>query len=133
MRVKNLTGFMLGNMHHVHSVGSAWSNCDDGRVWICATLDKARRILERSQAADLKLEPHVLWETVYQVSARDIVCEKTNDGLWYTNTPSKIFVERIVMQRDAMQITDADLIKNARKHYGKFAQLMLGLTQENVK
>ena len=124
---------MLGNMHHVHSVGSAWSDCDDARVWICATLDQAKRILERSQAADLKLEPHVLWETIYQVSARDIVCDRASDGKWYTNTPTKIFVERIVMQRDAMQITDADLIKNARKHYGKFAQLMLGLTQENVK
>ena len=63
----------------------------------------------------------------------DIVCEKTNDGLWYTNTPTKITVERVVYNKDVRQITDADLIVNARRQYGRFAQLMLSLERENVK
>ena len=71
MKLKNMTGYMLGNSNNVHCVGSAWSDVDC-RVWVCATLDKAKRVLAESQRM-CGLEPHVVWETIYQVSAKDIV------------------------------------------------------------
>ena len=131
MKLKNMTGYMLGNHNNAHNVGDAWSDTDC-RVWVCATLDKAKRILTESQCG-CGLEPHCVWSTIYQVSAKNIVCEKTHDGLWYTNTPTKITVERVVYNKDVRQITDADLIVNARRQYGRFAQLMLSLERENVK
>lgn len=67
------------------------------------------------------------------MSAKDIVCEKTNDGLWYTNTPSKITVNRVVYNKEARQITDADLIINARRQYGKYAQFMNSLETERIR
>ena len=131
MKLKNMTGYMLGNSNNVHCVGSAWSDVDC-RVWVCATLDKAKRVLAESQRM-CGLDPHVVWETIYQVSAKDIVCEKTNDGLWYTNTPRKITVNRVVYNKEARQITDADLIINARRQYGKYAQFMYALEMERKK
>lgn len=125
MKIKNMTGYMLGNPNNVHHIGDAWV-MTDSRVWGCTSLDKAKRVLAESQRMG-GLEPHCVWSTIYQVSAKNIECEKSSDGLWYTNTPTKIFVERIVYHKDTRQITDADLIVNARKIHGKFAQLMLSL------
>lgn len=131
MKQKNMTGYMLGNPNNAHCVGDAWADADC-RVWVCATLDKAKRILAESQSM-CGLEPHCVWSTIYQVSAKNIVCEKTHDGLWYTNTPTKIMVDRVVYNKDVRQITDADLIVNARRQYGRFAQLMLSLERESVR
>ena len=131
MKLRNLTGYMLGNENNAHHVGDAWTGVDC-RVWVCATLDKAKRILAESQRYG-GLEPHCVWSTIYQVSGKNIVCEKTHDGLWYTNTPTKIMVDRIVYNKDVRQITDADLIVNARRQHGRFAQLMLSLERESVR
>ena len=130
MKLKNMTGYMLGNPANVYSVGSAWANVDS-RVWVCATLDKAKRVLRESQQN--MIGPGCVWTTIYQVSAHDIVCEKTYDGLWYTNTPTKICVGRVVFHKDVRQITDADLLVNARKQHGQFARLMLSLQQGDVR
>lgn len=131
MKIKSLTGYMLGNPNCAHCVGGAWTE-QDSRVWICASLEKAKQILRDSQQKTL--EPCCVWTTIYQVSARDIVCEKTHDGLWYTNTPSKICVDRVVYDNpNALKITDAQLMINARKQYGRFAKLMLELQREDVK
>ena len=131
MKLKNMTGYMLGNPNAVHCVGDSWTNLDS-RVWVCATLDKAKRVLFESQRMG-GLEPHCVWTTIYQVSAQNIVCEKTHDGLWYTNMPTKIVVERVVYNKDVRRITDADLIVNARRIHGRFADLMLSLEQERIK
>ena len=128
MKLKNMTGYMLGNPNNVHLVGDVWA-MTNSRVWVCASLDKAKRVLAESQRVGC-LDPNCVWSTIYQVSARDIVCEKTYDGLWYTNTPTKITVERVVYSKDVRQITDADLIVNARRKYGRFARLMLSLDNE---
>ena len=130
MKLKNMTGYMLGNPANVYSVGSAWANVDS-RVWVCATLDKAKRVLRESQQN--MIGPGCVWTTIYQVSAHDIVCEKTYDGLWYTNTPTKLCVDRAVFHKDVRQITDADLLVNARKQHGQFARLMLSLQQGDVR
>lgn len=130
MKLKKMTGYMLGNPANVNSVGCAWANVDS-RVWVCATLDKAKRVLRESQQN--MIGPGCVWTTIYQVSAHDIVCEKTYDGLWYTNTPTKICVDRVVFHKDVRQITDADLLVNARKQHGQFARLMLSLQQGDVR
>lgn len=130
MKLKNMMGFMLGNPSNVYSVGSAWADVDS-RVWVCATLDKAKRVLQESQQNTIGMG--CVWTTIYQVSAHDIVCEKTHDGLCYTNTPIKICVDRIVFHKDVRQITDADLLVNARRQHGQFARLMLSLQQGDVR
>ncbi len=131
MKLKNMTGYMLGNSNCVHRVSEAWSNVDS-RVWVCSTREKARQMLIESQRVG-PLDPHCVWTTIYMVSAKDIVCEKTHDGFWYTNTPTKIFVDRVVYQKEVQQITDADLLVHARKAHGRFAELMLSLQQEDVR
>lgn len=78
MKLKNMTGYMLGNPNNVHHVGEVWTGTDC-RVWVCAT------------------------------------------------------VVRVMYNKDVRQITDADLIVNARRHCGRFAQLMRSLERENVR
>ena len=131
MKLKNMTGYMLGNPNNVHRAGEVWTSTDC-RVWVCATLNKAKRILTASQRM-CGLEPGCVWTTIYQVFGKNIVCEKGHNGLWYTNTPTKIMVVRVMYNKDVRQITDADLIVNARRHCGRFAQLMLSLQGENEK
>ena len=131
MKLKNMTGYMLGNPNNVHRAGEVWTGTDC-RVWVCATFNKAKRILAESQCM-CGLEPGCVWTTIYQVSGKNIVCEKGHNGLWYTNTPTKIMVVRVMYNKDVRQITDADLIVNARRHCGRFAQLMRSLERENVR
>ena len=131
MKLKNMTGYMLGNPNKLRYVGESWADADC-RVWVCATLDMAKRILAESQR-DGRLEPHCVWTTIYQVSGKNIVCEKTHDGLWYTNTPTKIVVNRVVYNKDFSQMTDANLFLDARKRYGKYAQFMYALEMEREK
>ena len=109
-------------------MGAQWAD-HDVRVFVCATLDKAKKMLDKSQKC-ATLEPHCIWTRISKGSARNIVCEKTHDGLWYTNTPTKICVDGIVYQQEPSVITEADLLENARKVYGKYAQFMLSLQQE---
>lgn len=48
VKLKNMTGYMLGNPNNVHHAGEVWTGTDC-RVWVCATLDKVKRILAESQ------------------------------------------------------------------------------------
>ena len=129
-KMKNMVGYMLGNPSVEHHVGCEWCK-SDCRVWICPMRGIAERKLAESQSNYLK--PGGVWTTIYQVSAKDIACERDCDGLLYTNTPTKIVVDRVVFHKDTRQITDADLIVKARKQHGKFARLMLSLEQEREK
>lgn len=129
-KMKNMVGYMLGNPNVEHHVGC--ERCkSDCRVCICPTRGIAERKLAESQSNYLK--PGGVWTTIYQVSAKDIACERGCDGLLYTNMPTGIVVDRVVFHKDTRQITDADLIVKARKQYGKFARLMLSLQGENEK
>ena len=130
MKVKNLTGFMLGNSHIVHRIGDVWSG-HDCRVWICPNLSKAEKVLRQSQQE--RLDPSVMWTTIYQVSAKDIVCEQSGNGLLYTNTPSKIVVNRIVARREPSVISEQELLERARHTQKDFMDLVLGLNKEDVK
>lgn len=130
MKIKNMTGYMLGNDHRKYKIGDAWAN-HDSRVWVCPSADKAKQILQKSQANTL--EPCCVWTTIYRVSARDIVCEKSSGGLWYTCTPTKICVERVVYAQNAHNIAETQLIQNAKQQYGRFARFMLSLDKEDER
>ena len=130
MKVKHLTGFMLGNEHCVHRIGSTWSDYDC-RVWMCPNLAKAEKILRKSQQE--KLDPAVMWDTIYQVSAKDIVCEQSGNGLLYTNTPTKIFVERVVAHHMPPELTQEQLLTRARNMRQDMMGLILGLNTEEVR
>lgn len=131
MKVKNLTGFMLGNGRCAHVVGNAWTDADDCRVWICPNLSKATKILHQSQYS--KLDPQQMWTTIYQVSAKDIVCEQSGNGLLYTNTPTKIFIDRIVARYVPSELTQEQLLARARYIQQDMMNLISGLDRENVK
>ena len=129
-RIKNLTGFMLGNDNCVHLLGCAWLP-RDSRVWICRNMAKAEKILQESQQNCMRTG--CIWTTIYRVVANDIVCEQSGDGMWYTNTPTKIFVDGIVKQCRPDIITEQDLLMRARDAKQKFAKLVEGIVREDEK
>ena len=130
MKFRHLTGFMLGNNRCAHMVGECWSD-SDCRVWLCPSLAKEEKVLQKSQME--RLEPETMWTTIYQVSAKDIVCEQSGNGLLYTNTPSKIFVERIVAHHMPCEMTQDQLLARARNARHRFATLIEGLNREDVR
>jgi len=130
MRIKNLTGFMLGNESCNRMVGSVWSDYDC-RVWLCPNLAKAEKVLQQSQQE--RLDPSVMWTTIYQVSAKDIVCEQSGNGLLYTNTPTKIFVNRIVARHAPRDLTQEQLLARARHMQKDMMRLILESDKEDVK
>ena len=125
MKIKHFTGFMLGNPDCPHTAGTQWMTYDD-RVWVCPNLSKAKRVLQASH--EKVLEPHCVWTTIYQVSAHDITFEQANNGLLYTNTPTKIFVDRVAYRRAPDVLTEGQLTANARKIGKKLSQMT-----ENVR
>ena len=130
MKVKNLTGFMLGNERCAHQIGGAWADYDT-RVWICPNLPKAEKVLQNSQQN--RLEPAMMWTTIYQIHAKDIVCEQSGNGLLYTNTPTKIIVDRIVAHHMPRELTREQLLARARDTRSRFTALIEDLNREDVK
>lgn len=130
MKVKSLTGFMLGNERCAHHIGSVWADYDT-RVWICPNLAKAEKVLQNSQQN--RLEPATMWTTIYQIHAKDIVCEQSGNGLLYTNTPTKIIVDRIVAHHEPRVMTEQELLNNVRSTRQKFMRLLEGLNKEDEK
>jgi hypothetical protein len=117
-KVKNITGYMLGNKNDIHQLGAAWKSVDS-KVWICSSLAKAKRVLEDSQ--QFSAMPHCVWTTIYQVSAKDIALEYSDDGLMYTNTPTKLSVDRVVYYKEQKAVQKS------------LSALLRELKQENQK
>lgn len=113
MKIKNFTGFMLGNENAIHKIGASWLQTDS-RVWVCPNLPKAKNILEESQKLKL-LNPGPIWTTIYQVSGHNIVFDCANSGLLYTDTPTKLYVNRIVCVKMPEVITEEMLLDNAKQ------------------
>lgn len=113
MKVKNFTGFMLGNEGCVHQIGSQWLNYD-AHIWVCPNLSKAKKVLQESQKR-MNLEPHAIWTTIYQVSGRDMVFEQGKDGLLYTDAPTKLFVERVALRQPVQTLDEEFLLQNAKQ------------------
>lgn len=114
MKVKNFTGFVLGNENAIHQIGSPWMACDT-HVWVCPNLAKAKKVLEESHKFSV-LDHHPIWTTIYQVSGNDVVFEQANNGLLYTNVPSKLYVNRVVWKKRPEIVTEDFLLNNAKKH-----------------
>ena len=114
MKIKNFTGFMLGNEHSVHQIGAPWMNYD-AHVWVCQNLAKAKKVLAESQQR-MNIEPHAIWTTIYQVSGHDMVFEQANNGLLYTETPTKLYVDRVVLRQPPKMIDEEFLLQNVQKH-----------------
>lgn len=112
MKIKNFTGFMLGNENSVHLVGMPWMDFD-AHVWVCPNLAKAKKVLVESQRR-MNIEPGAIWTMIYQVSGRDVVFEQANNGLLYTDVPTKIYVDRVVLHQRPEMITEDFLQKNAQ-------------------
>ena len=93
MKIKNLTGYMLGNERKIHSVGTQWDR-QDTNVWIAPTLSMARKLMYASQQNTQVVSP--IWTTIYRVCGQDVVCTKSASGLLHTNKSSKLIVDRIV-------------------------------------
>lgn len=115
MKIKNFTGFMLGNENAVHKIGAPWMSFDS-RVWVCPSLAKAKKVLEESQKIKI-LDPGPIWTTIYQVSGQDIVFEQANSGLLYTDVPTKLYVNRIVCRHEPELITEDVLLKRAKCNF----------------
>ena len=118
MKIKNFTGFMLGNEHSVHPIGTSWMNFD-ARVWVCPNLAKAKKVLAESQQR-MNIEPNAIWTTIYQVSGRNICFDQANNGLLYTDMSTKLYVERVVLRQCPKMIEEEFLLQNAHKHAGVF-------------
>lgn len=110
MKFRNMTGYMLGNAHCVHKPGAPWTT-NDVPVWICPTIRKALEILERSHINHL--DGNALWTTIYRVVARDIECIQMKNGLWFTDRPTKIYVDEPVLYKEPMQLTEEQLLARA--------------------
>ena len=63
MKVKSLTGFMLGNERCAHHIGGVWADYDT-RVWICPNLAKVEKVLQNSQQNSLEPAPRPEQEAI---------------------------------------------------------------------
>ena len=107
----NLTAYMLGNEKYDYTPGEQWWPFDT-RVWLCQNMAIAEKILHKSQ----QQTDGAVWTDIYRVTAKDIICEQSNRGLLYTNTPTKIFVEKKVLCREPTpNFSEETLLKNAKQ------------------
>ena len=114
MKVKNFTGFVLGNENAVPQIGAPWMKTDM-HVWVCPNLAKAKKVLVESHKISV-LDRHPVWTTIYQVSGTDMVFEQANNGLLYTDVPSKLYVNRVVWKKRPEVPTEEFLLNNAKKN-----------------
>ena len=131
MKIKNMTGYMLGTSRNIRKPGAPWTG-DNTPVWICPTLRKAVEILENSNRACC-LEGNVVWTTVYRVVARDIVCVQMKNGLWFTETPTKIYVDSPVFSVNPLSLTEEQLLQNAKVIMPRMTKLTRKAFKERMK
>ncbi len=121
---------MLGNQNTAHPLGQSWCNVDE-RVWVCPNLAKAKKVLAESQR--FSLEPHCVWTTIYKVVAENIQFEQANNGLLYTNTPTKVIVERIVFQQMPQITSEQQLLRRAGTIMPSYKKLMNGAHKRRMR
>lgn len=130
MKFRNMTGYMLGTINNQRRPGSQWT-MDNAPVWICPTMRKAFEILERSQTNHL--DGNVLWTTIYRVVARDIECVQMKNGLWFTEQPTRIYVDEAVLYKDPMQLTEEQLLARATEIMPKLHKITRKAFKERRK
>lgn len=121
MVIDNFTGYMLGNTDSVLVSGDQWWPVDTD-VFVCLTLNRAREILRQSHMGGNTAQP--VWTTIYKVKARNLPCTRIKNGLVYTNSPTQIFVDRIVYYTGEPRVSEQDLLRNAAKLRTDFFKLV---------
>lgn len=121
MKIKNLTGYMLGNEKNIHYVGEQWDRRDSD-VWVCPSLAMARNIMEKSQQNITKTAP--VWTTIYRVKGQNICCTKANSGVWLTNQTSSIFIEGVVCHQMPELLNELEYASDERKSQIKLNNLI---------
>ncbi len=118
MHFKNLTAYMLGNKNHEYSRGEQWWPFDE-QVWMCPNMTIAEKMLKKSQGQSVG----AVWTDIYRISAKDIYCEQSNRGLYYTDTPTKIFVEAKVFSKPD-SVNEDGLLENANNLKPEFFEIL---------
>lgn len=108
MHFNHLTAYMLGNKKHEYVRGEQWWPFDT-KVWLCPNLATAEKILNDSQTGI----DGAGWTEIYRVCADNIDCEQSKRGLYFTETPTKIFVQGKVASKTMNQVNEEVLLANA--------------------
>ncbi len=121
MTIDQLTGFMLGDAEHPMKKGDKWWPYDT-QVFVCMDIERAVRILKEHQKN--YLEPNNVWTTVYRVTAQNLEFTKIENGLIWTNQPTKIIVDGPVYFSNPKAANEASLLKNAQTILPHIAKLI---------
>lgn len=121
MKIKNFVGYMLGNSGHVVAPGEQWSQYQTP-VWVCRNLDVARNVLRSSHKNSSMLS--TVWTTIYRVHGTNIECDRMDSQFYYTSRPDKIIAGPAVHYQEPPQITEAQLLANARRIRDSLTRVM---------
>lgn len=130
MKIKQLTGYMLGNDNHVVMPGEQWCP-NPSCVWICRNLNVARAVLRASHKNRIYDIP--VWTTIYRVRARNIPHDRMDNDFIYTDAADKIFVDAVVHYQEPPRITERQLLENAQRIRASFMKTMHGTMNDSAK
>mgnify|MGYP003308609741 CR=1 FL=1 len=119
MLIKNFTGYVLSTDLRTYTPGLPWQTVDS-RVWVCPTLGKAKKVLRESRSG-LQIDP-CIWTTIYQVSGKNIVFEKSKTGLLYTSMPTKLFINRVMCYEPIPELSEEQLLNRAKAYSKCFCE-----------
>lgn len=120
MLIKNFTGYVLSTDLRTYTPGLPWQTVDS-RVWVCPTLEKAKKVLRESRYG-LQIDP-CIWTTIYQVSGKNVVFEKSKTGLLYTSMPTKLFINRVMCYEPIPELSKEQLLNRAKVYKKCFFEL----------
>lgn len=122
MLIKNFTGYVLSTDLRTYIPGLPWQTVDS-RVWVCPTLGKAKKVLRESRSG-LQIDP-CIWTTIYQVSGKNVVFEKSKTGLLYTSMPTKLFINRVMCYEPIPELSKEQLLNRAKAYKKCFFELVV--------
>ncbi|MBR2341940.1 MAG: hypothetical protein IKA73_00545 [Alphaproteobacteria bacterium] len=128
MKMDRLVGFMLANGKRPVISGEKWCEYDTP-VYICATVDTAKQILENSHKT--AIEPNPVWTMIFRVVANDIKIDKIENGLIWTRQASNIIADTPVFYKEPPKITESHLMHNAQRIMPQMKRLMNNVYRES--
>ena len=120
MIIRDFTGYILSTDLRTYTPGLPWQAVDS-RVWVCPTLEKAKKDLRESRSG-LQIDP-CIWTTIYQVSGKNVVFEKSKTGLLYTSMPTKLFINRRMYYEAIPKLSEEQLLNRAKAYKKCFFEL----------
>lgn len=128
MLIENLVGYVLKGNGRAPNQGDKWWPYN-ANVYVCTSLDKAKELLKQSHVSGGRV-----WTTVYRVKAQNINCYRFENGIVWTNEPTKLIVDTPVYCAVPHALSGESLLKNARRILPEYSKLMNGLArEENVR